>query len=34
MLETGWCAMDWIWLLRDRDQWKALLNVVINLLGH
>jgi hypothetical protein len=29
--EIGWGAMDWINLAHDRDQWKALLNTVINL---
>jgi hypothetical protein len=29
--EIGWCAMDWINLARDMDQWRALMNTVINL---
>jgi hypothetical protein len=30
--ETGYCGMDWIDLARGRDQWRALVNMVINLL--
>jgi hypothetical protein len=29
--EIGWCGVDWIDLARDRDQWRALVNTVINL---
>jgi hypothetical protein len=29
--EGGWDGMDWIDLAQDRDQWKALLNTVMNL---
>jgi hypothetical protein len=29
--ERGWEVVDWIQLDQDRDQWKALLNTVINL---
>jgi hypothetical protein len=29
--EIGWDGMDWIDLAQDRDQWRALLNAVINL---
>jgi hypothetical protein len=31
--EIGWGGMDWIDLAQDRDQWKALLNTVMNLSG-
>jgi hypothetical protein len=26
----GWCGMDWIDLTHDRDQWRALVNTVMN----
>jgi hypothetical protein len=29
--EIGWDGMDWIDLAYDRDQWRALVNTVINL---
>jgi hypothetical protein len=29
--EIGWGGMDFIDLARDRDQWKALVNTVMNL---
>jgi hypothetical protein len=29
--ETGWGGMDWIDLAEDRDQWRALVNMVMNL---
>jgi hypothetical protein len=28
--EIGWGSMDWIHLAHDRDQWRALVNTVIN----
>jgi hypothetical protein len=28
----GWDSMDWIDLAQDRDQWRALMNTVMNLL--
>jgi hypothetical protein len=30
--EIGWGGMDWIDLAQDRDQWRALVNTVMNLL--
>jgi hypothetical protein len=29
--EKGWGGMDWIDLAQDSDQWKALVNTVMNL---
>jgi hypothetical protein len=29
--ETGWACMDWIDLAKDKDQSKALVNMVMNL---
>jgi hypothetical protein len=29
--EIGWHGMDWIDLDQDRDQWRALVNTVMNL---
>jgi hypothetical protein len=29
--EIGWDGVDWIDLAQDRDQWRALVNAVINL---
>jgi hypothetical protein len=29
--EIGWDGMDWIELAQDRDQWRALVNMVMNL---
>jgi hypothetical protein len=30
-IEIGWGGMDWIDLVQDRDQWRALVNMVMNL---
>jgi hypothetical protein len=32
LTEMGWSGVDWINLAQDRDQWRALVNTVINLL--
>jgi hypothetical protein len=29
--EIGWGDMEWIYLAQDRDQWRALVNTVMNL---
>jgi hypothetical protein len=29
--EIGWDGMDWIELTQDRDQWRTLVNTVMNL---
>jgi hypothetical protein len=29
--EIGWNGIDWIDLAQDRDQWRALMNTVMNL---
>jgi hypothetical protein len=29
--ETGWGGIDWIALVQDRDQWRALVNTIMNL---
>jgi hypothetical protein len=31
LIEIGWDGMDWIDLAQDRDQWRALVNTVMNL---
>jgi hypothetical protein len=30
LTEIGWGGMDWIDLSQDRDQWSALVNMVMN----
>jgi hypothetical protein len=27
---TGWGSIDWLHLVRDRHQWRALVNTVMN----
>jgi len=29
--EIGWEGVDWIHLAQDREQWQALVNMVMNL---
>jgi hypothetical protein len=29
--EIEWDGMDWIYLAQDRDQWRAFVNMVMNL---
>jgi hypothetical protein len=29
--EIGWDGVDWVDLAQDRDQWRALVNTVMNL---
>jgi hypothetical protein len=29
--EVGWDGMDWMDLAQNRDQWRALVNMVMNL---
>jgi hypothetical protein len=29
--EIGWVGVDWINMAQDRDQWRALVNTVLNL---
>jgi transposase len=29
--DIGWAGMDWIDLTQDRDQWRALVNMLMNL---
>jgi hypothetical protein len=31
LIEIGWDSMDWIDVAQDRDQWRALVNTVMNL---
>jgi hypothetical protein len=29
--ETGWFGRDWIDLAQDRDQWRVIVNAIMNL---
>jgi hypothetical protein len=29
--EIGWDGVDWMYMAQDRDQWRALLNTVLNI---
>jgi hypothetical protein len=29
--EMGWSGLDWMDMAQDRDQWRALVNTVLNL---
>jgi hypothetical protein len=31
LTEIGWDGVDWIHMAQDRDQWRALVNMVLNL---
>jgi ribonucleotide reductase beta subunit family protein with ferritin-like domain len=31
LIEIGWDGVDWINMTQDRDQWRALVNTVLNL---
>jgi hypothetical protein len=31
ILEIGWHGIDWIDMAQDRDQWRALVNMVMNI---
>jgi hypothetical protein len=31
--EIGWDGIDWIDLTQDRDQWRALVNTILKMLG-
>jgi hypothetical protein len=31
LLEIGWGGVDWIALAQDRDKWRDLVNVIMNL---
>jgi hypothetical protein len=31
LIDIGWDGMDWMDVAQDRDQWRALVNTVMNL---
>jgi hypothetical protein len=31
LAEVGWDDVDWIGLVQNRDKWRALVNLVLNL---
>jgi hypothetical protein len=31
LIEIGWEVVDWIHLAQERDQWRAVVNTVMNL---
>jgi hypothetical protein len=31
LIETGWNVVNWMDMAQDRDQWRALVNTVLNL---
>jgi hypothetical protein len=31
LTETEWDGVDWMYLALDRDQWRALVNMIMNL---
>jgi hypothetical protein len=31
LIEIGWDGVDWIDLAQDRDQWRDLVNMIMNL---
>jgi hypothetical protein len=31
LFETGWGGLDWIGVAQDRDKWRTIVNVVMNL---
>jgi hypothetical protein len=33
LTDIGWDGVDWIYMAQDKDQWRALVNKVLNLGG-
>jgi hypothetical protein len=31
LIEIGWEGVDWVYLAQDMDQWRSVVNTVINL---